>query len=89
MWAGGFRGHGRGGRHGWRSMSYFGAMQMPGQARMGPGMAGTGTVAGAPCGMTREQELAELKQQADQAASLLETLQQRISALEGQEPQQT
>ncbi len=46
--------------------------------------AGAAMAAGALRGMTREQELDALKQQADQAASVLESIRQRITELESE-----
>lgn len=80
MFGGGFFGRGRGGGRGWRNMFY--ATGLPGWARAGMGVAGAATAAGALRGMTREQELDVLKQQADQAASMLTSIRQRISELE-------
>lgn len=77
---GGF-GRGRGGGHGWRNMFY--ASGLPGWARMGMGIAGPAMAAGAFRGMTREQELDVLKQQADQLASVLDSIRQGITELEG------
>ena len=73
----GFFGRGRG----WRNMFY--ATGLPGWARVGLGVAGAAMVAGAFRVMPRAQELDALKQQADQAASVLESIRQRISELEG------
>jgi hypothetical protein len=53
---------------------------------MGVGMAGAAMAAGALHNMTREQELDVLKQQADQATRLLESIRQRISEMEGKKP---
>lgn len=84
---GGFFGRGRGGGRGWRHMFY--ATGLPGWMRMGMGGAAMGdAAAGAPVGvMTREQELDALKQQADQAASVLESIRQRIDELQGKTAQ--
>lgn len=81
MFGGGFFGRGRGGRRGWRNMFY--ATGFPGCARVGLGAAGAALAAGALRGMTREQELHVLKQQADQAANVLKSIRQRISELQG------
>jgi len=78
---GGGWGGGRGGGRGWRNMFY--ATGLPGWARVGLGAAGAAMAAGAFRGPTREQELDALKQQADQAASVLEGIRQRITELEG------
>jgi hypothetical protein len=67
-------GRGRGGR-GWRNMFY--ATGLPGWARAGM------DAAGAVPGMTRQQELDVLKQQAVEAGQVLENLRKRISELEG------
>ena len=83
--SGGIPGRGRGGRRGWRNMFY--ATGLPGWVRVGLGAAGAALAAGAPRGMTREQELDALKQQAHQAANVLESIRQRISELEGKTPQ--
>lgn len=72
---------GRGGGRGWRNMFY--ATGLPGWARVGMGVAGAAMAAGAFRAMTREQELDVLKQQAEQAASTLESIRQRIGELEG------
>jgi len=69
-----------GGGRGWRHM--FRATGLPGWARMGMGVAGAALAAGAFRGMTREQEVDALKQQADQIASMLDNIRQRISELE-------
>jgi hypothetical protein len=61
----------------------FYATGLPGWLRGGVGMAGAGMAASASRGMTREQELDALKQQADRTASVLEGIRQRISELEG------
>ena len=83
---GGFvgRGWGRGGR-GWRNMFY--ATGQPGWARMGMNLPGTAMPLGASRGMTRQQELKALKQQAEQAATILEDIRQRITQLEGEASQ--
>lgn len=81
---GGFFGRGRGGGRGCRNMFY--ATGLPRWARMGVGMAGAAMAAGALHNMTREQELDVLKQQADQATRLLESIRQRISEMEGKKP---
>jgi hypothetical protein len=81
VFGGGFFGRGRGGGRGWRNMFY--ATGLPGWARVGMGAAGAALAAGVFRGMTQEQELDVLKQQADQAASVLESVRQRISELEG------
>ena len=65
----------------------FYATGLPGWARLGLGGAGAAMPAGAPPGMTREQELDLLKQQADQAAEMLESIRRRISELEGKTQQ--
>jgi hypothetical protein len=65
----------------------FYATGLPGWMRAGAGVAGAAMTASAFRGMTREQELDALKQQADQAASVLENIRQRISELEGTTPQ--
>jgi hypothetical protein len=84
--AGAFFGRGRGGGgRGWRNMFY--ATGLPGWMRAGVGMAGAAMAASAFRGMTREQELDVLKQQADQAAAVLESIRQRISELEGKTQQ--
>ena len=77
----GLFGRGRGGGRGWRNMFY--ATGLPGWARVGLGVAGAALAASVFRGMTREQELDALRQQADQAASVLERIRQRISELEG------
>jgi hypothetical protein len=78
---GAFLGRGRGGGgRGWRNMFY--ASGLPGWVRAGAGVAGAAMAASAFRGMTREQELDTLKQQADQAAAVLESIRQRISELE-------
>jgi hypothetical protein len=79
---GAFLGRGRGGGRGWRNMFY--ATGLPGWVRAGAGVAGAAMAAGAFRGMTRQQELDSLKQQADQAAGVLESIRQRISELEGE-----
>lgn len=81
LFGGGFWGwgRGRGGGRGWRHMFY--ATGLPGWARVGMGVAGAAMAAGA-FAMTRQQEVDVLKQQADQAAGVLERLRQRISELE-------
>ena len=84
MFGGGF-GRGRGGGRGWRNMFY--ATGLPGWARVGLGVAGAGLAAGAIRAMTREEEVDVLRQQADQAAGVLENIRQRISELEGKAPQ--
>ncbi len=78
------RGWGGGGR-GWRNMFY--ATGLPGWMRAGAGMAGAAAAASADRGMTRQQELDALRQQADQVARVLENLRQRISELEGKTEQ--
>lgn len=91
FFGGGFFGRGRGGGRGWRNM--FFATGLPGWARPGMGAGGAAMASDAAMtsgtfrGMTREQELDALKQQADQAASVLESIRQRISELEGKTPQ--
>lgn len=89
FFGGGFFGRGRGGGRGWRNMFY--ATGLPGWVRAGAGgapMAAGVAMAGAAFGgMTREQQLETLKQQADQAAGVLENIRQRISELEGKTPQ--
>ena len=88
---GGFFGRGRGGGRGWRNMFY--ATGLPGWARLGMGALGAAATAasaapfGGPPTMTREQELDALKQQAQQAADVLESVQRRISELEAGAPQ--
>ncbi len=84
-WIGFGRGwFGRG--RGWRNMFY--ATGLPGWMRAGMGMAGPAGVAAAPFrGMTREQELDVLRQQADHLASVLEDIRQRIRELEGKTEQ--
>jgi Family of unknown function (DUF5320) len=74
-----------GGRRGWRHMFY--ATGLPRWARMGMGVAGATLAAGAFRSMAPEQELDALKQQADQVASMLENIRQRISELESGTPQ--
>jgi hypothetical protein len=78
------RGRGGGGR-GWRNMFY--ATRLPGWVRAGVNVAGPAAAASAFRGMTRQQELDALKHQADQAASVLENIRQRISELEGKTEQ--
>lgn len=82
---GGRGGRGGGGR-GRRNMFY--ATGLPGWARTGAGAgAGTGETAppaAGPRAMSRQEELEQLKQQAQQAASVLEQIQQRIDALAGE-----
>ena len=83
---GAFLGRGRGGGgRGWRNMFY--ATGLPGWMRAGVGVAGAAAAVSTFRGMTREQELDALKQQADHAASVLETIRQRISELEGKPEQ--
>jgi len=77
------RGPGRG--RGWRNMLY--ATGLPGWARAGLGAAGAAMAAGALGGTTREQELEALRQWAEQATSVLDSIRQRISELEGNEQQ--
>ena len=87
---GGFFGRGRGGGRGWRNM--FHATGLPGWARVGMGAVGAAataatSVAPAPQAadaptMTPQQELDALKQQAQQAADVLASVQQRIRELE-------
>lgn len=82
------RGRGGGGGRGWRNMFY--ATGLPAWARLGmgvAGVAGAAMAAGASQGMTQEQELDALKQQADQAAGVLNSIRQRISELEGKTEQ--
>jgi hypothetical protein len=89
MFGGGFFGRGRGGGRGWRNM-FYATGRVPfgcGWARVGMGVAGAAMGAGAFRGMTREQELDVLKQQADQAANVLKSIRQRIRELEGTTPQ--
>lgn len=81
----GFFGRGRGGGRGWRNMFY--ATGLPGWARAGLGVAGAALAAGAFRGMTREQDLSALKQHADQASNVLDSIRQRINELEGKIPQ--
>ncbi|MBN1852029.1 MAG: DUF5320 domain-containing protein [Pirellulales bacterium] len=81
----GFFGRGRGGGRGWRNMYY--ATGLPAWARMGGGMAGAPLAAGVYGGITQEQELIFLKQQADQMASALESIRQRISEVESKTQQ--
>ena len=88
---GGFWGRGRGGGgRGRRNMFY--ATGLPGWARTGAG-AGVGVGVGAgetaplaagPRVMSPQEELEQLKQQAQQAARVLEQIQQRIDALAGE-----
>ena len=82
---GGFFGRGRGGGWGggWGRRNMFYATGLPGWARVGLGVAGAAMAAGAFRGMTREQELDVLKEHAEQAAGVLESIRQRISELEG------
>ncbi len=61
----------------------FYATGLPGWMRTDAAAAGAPMAADPPQGMTREQELDALKQQADQAAGVLEEIRQRISELEG------
>lgn len=91
---GGFFGRGRGGGgrggRGWRNM--FHATGLPGWARAGVGALGAATVRAAATSaaapnvgvqsMTPQQELDVLKQQAQQAADVLASVQQRLSELE-------
>lgn len=77
----GFSGRGRRGGRGWRNRFY--ATGLPGWARAGLGLAGAAMAAGAASAMTREQELDSLKQQADQAAGVLENIRRRIDELQG------
>lgn len=87
---GGGGGRGRGGR-GWRNMFY--ATGQPGWARAGivpapqaPNAPVEPHVAPAPAAHqspVREQELDALKQQAEQAASVLQDIRRRIDELEG------
>jgi hypothetical protein len=65
----------------------FHATGLPGWARAGVGAAGAAVATGAFGGMTREQELEVLKQQAEQATGLLDSIRQRISELEGNQQQ--
>ena len=81
VFGGAFFGRGRGGGRGWRNMFY--ATGLPGWARVGMGVAGATLAAGAFRAMTRQQELDVLKQQAQEAADVLEHIRQRISQLEG------
>lgn len=75
------RGGGRGGGRGWRNMYY--ATGLPGWARAGMGAAGGAMAAGAFRAMPPQQELEVLKQQAQEAADVLERIRQRIGELEG------
>ncbi len=88
---GGFFGRGRGGGRGWRNM--FFATGLPGWARVGLGAVGAAAAASAAAPsaaasvsgfqtMTPQQELDTLKQQAQQAADVLASVQRRISELE-------
>lgn len=84
---GGFFGRGRGGGRGWRNM--FHATGLPGWARAGMGAVGAAAAPAAPAPqaadaptMAPQQELDALKQQAQQAADVLESVQQRIRELE-------
>ncbi len=91
---GGFFGRGRGGGRGWRNMFY--ATGLPGWARAGMGAVGAAAAAPAASAaapsaaafvsgfqtMTPQQELDALKQQAQQAADVLASVQRRISELE-------
>jgi len=76
---------GRCGGRGRRNMFY--ATGLPGWARAGMGTSDAAMAATAFGGMTRDQELNVLKQQADQAAGVLESIRRRISELEGKTPQ--
>ncbi len=87
MFGGSFgRGWGRGGG-GWGRRNVFYATGVPGWARAGVGAVGAGAAPSPVQATTREQELEILKQQAQQAASVLQSVQQRISELEGGAPQ--
>ena len=78
---GGFFGRGRGGGgRGWRNMFY--ATGLPGWARAGMGFGVTPLAAGAFRGVTGQQDLNALKQQAQQMADALENIRQRITELE-------
>ncbi len=79
MYGGGFSGRGRGGRRGWRHMFY--ATGLPGWARPDVGGLGATTTVGGPSAMNRQEELEVLKQQAQQAADVLEHIRQRITEL--------
>lgn len=82
----GFLGRGRGGGRGWRNMFY--ATGLPGWMRAaGGGMAGAAGAAGSAPALTPEQEIHTLKQQAEQAANVLESIRQRISELEAKASQ--
>jgi len=81
---GGFFGRGRGaggGGRGWRNMYY--ATGLPGWARMGVPAADGVMPTGAFGTVSPQQELDMLKQQAQEAANVLERIHQRIGELEG------
>ena len=74
------RGRGcRGGGHGRRNMFY--ATGLTGRQRAAMGTQSTG--AGIDADITKNQEIEALKQQADDAAQVLENIRKRISELEG------
>jgi hypothetical protein len=79
FWLGFGRGRGGRGGFGWRNMFYATGLTGWQRAAMGIQPPGFGRYAG----MTKTQEIEVLKQQAEEAAQVLENIRKRISELEG------